>query len=162
LLKAEEQHDEVSEIIMTLLGVVPTVAKPDEIATEEKTTQQDAQIPSEQPSYVSAPTVPVPSGAAIQTSITQQPVTFQTPTGEVIPPVVNASLSQPQNSTGVFNTPAPTASSQNVDSTPPADQSVTGNGAMMQPANAYNFSGIPASARPLNYVSPQTRQEEVE
>ena len=62
----------------------------------------------------------------------------------------------------VFQAP-PTAgvASGAVDSTPAT--TVASNGAAMQPAAAYNYSGIPMGfRRPVNYINPISKKEEVE
>ena len=85
-------------------------------------------------------------------SSTQSPITFQTSTGAVVPPT------QAQNGQSALNNPGI------VDNTP-SSSTANDNGSMMQPANAYNaysFSGIPASSRPMGYVAPQSQQEDVE
>ena len=65
----------------------------------------------------------------------------------------------PAAETGIVQPPTqPTPSA--VDSTPPAQNA--NSGTAMQPANAYQYSGIPMASRPMNYIAPQSRQEEIE
>ena len=88
----------------------------------------------------------------------QQPVVAPPSVPVTIPitPVQNTgSVFTPPPAQSAFSNPSP------VDNTS-TGAAVVGNGAMMQPSNAYNFSGIPASSRPVNYIAPQSRQEEVE
>ncbi len=97
------------------------------------------------------PVAPAPGGAAVNNPAAA-PTTPQAPT--------NA----PAENTGpVFQTPAPTSLPNGaVDSTPPPANGVASNGAAMASQSAYNYSGIPSNFRPVNYVAPQSRHEEIE
>lgn len=145
LQKAKSENDEVATTILTLVGNSVSEAHPASASQPEE---------QQQPSTSTA----TPSGPG--------PVTFQTSEGAPVQqtqPVPDVSASSSQNSAGMFNPPP--VSSQNIDSTPPTSENGNPNGSMMQPSNAYNaysFSGIPVSSRPMGYVAPQTNQEEVE
>jgi hypothetical protein len=138
---AQAKNDDVASTVMILVGdglseAAPEPARPTESA----------------PVASAAPAAPTPTPAA------PPPIsTMGTPA--VAAPVAPATSAQ--NSAGLFNPPAPTTPAATVDSTPPP--AVGSNGSQMQPASAYNYSGIPMSARrPINYIAPQTRQEEIE
>ena len=170
LLDAQSKKDEIALMIESLVGGNGLAAAPDASSDQGSTAQPD-QTAGSQPQPTDAPSLtpmaptspaapagdamPTPPPAAAPTYVTQNPI--------------SASLPPAQNSSGLFTPPPPPAQSafsntnvsQAVDNTP-ASGAVAGNGAMMQPQNAYSYSGLPASARPVNYVSPQTRQEEVE
>lgn len=184
LTQAMAQQDEVALMVMELLGGIPAATADQAQSGQEQPAQGEQQAPasdSQQPADTTANTsAPYPStgstssvanaepsaGVAMQSpggASSQQPVTFQTSTGEAVPPVQQpsaptASVAPAQNNTGMFNPPATPSP---VDSAP-TGPAVGSNGSMMQPTNAYNYSGIPVSSRPMGYVAPQTREEEVE
>jgi ATP-dependent Clp protease ATP-binding subunit ClpC len=158
LVLGKSQNDEVATMIISLIGDVP-VAAPAKSQEEAAPADNSASSVSDSVAPVStdsAPAAPTDSaGGATQQPA--QPVTFQTPEGTVIPPVQPAG--DPMQPMGGFVKPPVQATP--VDNAP-SGPAVNSNGAAMQPTNAYNYSGIPASSRPVNYVAPQSRQEEVE
>ena len=162
----QAKNDEVAVMIAALLG---TVSAP----TNSSATQQDASASTQQATSgqnAVAQQQQVSAGSDAQPSsnpTAQTPVTFQTSEGAVVPPSQPSTgvMSPPpsQNSAGLFTPPSSQGQSNPsfVDSQP-SGPVVNSNGSMMQQANAYNYSGIPASSRPMGYVAPQSRQEEVE
>ncbi|MBA3723541.1 MAG: AAA family ATPase [Candidatus Levybacteria bacterium] len=110
------------------------------------------------------PQTPVTTDASAPAPMTPAPT--QTDQSVITPsaypattPSAPSQMPPPAQATGpVFQSPpAPSA----VDSIPTSG--VASNGAAMQPtASPYNYSGIPASFRRINYVAPQTRQDEIE
>ncbi len=168
LVQAQGQNDEVATMVLSLIGGAP-VAPPASNQEQSMSSEQqpdvsafsdNAQDKSFESPAVLADSVPAVGVATQQPPVQQPSVTFQTPTGAVVPPVQpTADPAQPAG--GFIKPPLPTGSSVTVDSAP-SGPAVNNNGSMMQPTNAYNFSGIPASARPMGYVAPQTLQEEVE
>ena len=180
LLKAKEQHDEVAEIVMTLLGMIPVAVVSAQQVSNSSTQTEQADTDTQSPQV--STTTPAASaadsasdtgqsaGVTAQTPIAQRPVTFQTPTGEIVPPTppsATAPLPQPQNDSGILTQPqsvdsvSPASISTTIDSSP-VNTTAAADDSLMQSANAYNYSGIPASSRPMGYVAPQSRQEEVE
>jgi len=151
VVSGQAQNDEVAMMIMTLIGGIP---KPVEKSVQS-TEQQLAAAPSAQPTIEqqTPPSPAVVDGAATA----QSPVTFQTSTGNVVPPTT-----PPSDANVSIPIPPPAQPATPVVDNVPSGSAVSDNGSMMQPTNAYNYSGIPASSRPVNYVSPFTRQEEVE
>jgi len=131
----EQKKNEVALMIVSLVGFLGEPAENNASASSTTQSQQG-----------------VENGASQQ----QQPVTFQTSTGAVVPPAP----AYPGQSSGGFVKP-PMPSSSVVDDAPSGPMT-NSNGSMMRPTNAYNYSGIPPSARPTGYISPQTNQEEVE
>ncbi len=166
LQDAKDKNDEVASMILSLVGNVTPV---------EQTAPQPAQDASAAPTQDSIPSQPAANSsfdtapvAPTATSAPQPSVSFQTATGAVVRPSPNVGTGSgftpppPLPGAGPMIGTQPTSSP--VDSNP-GGAAVNPNGSMMQPQNAYNaysFSGIPASARPMGYVSPQTRQEDVE
>jgi len=162
LQEAQAKNDEVASMVLSLVGNIPTPSAQD-------ASTQEVAAPAQQISAEPAPIAP-PAPASIPTAAPSPgPVTFQTPAGTVVPP-------SPNVGTGAGFTPPPPppagmapggmiGSAQQTSSPVDSNPAVNPNGSMMQPANAYNaysFSGIPVSSRPMGYVSPQTREEEVE
>jgi len=142
ITQAASQNDEAAVMIASLVGM--SLATDSAPAGQSHQASQDA-------------SQPMSSAPGTQVGVTMQPpVTFQTPAGTVVPPP--ASVSQGQSSGGFIKPPMPSGP---VDNTPSGGSAVASNGAMMRPTNAYNYSGIPQSARP-GYISPQIDQEEVE
>lgn len=104
------------------------------------------------------PDAPAPAGAALNTPTDTAPATI--PISAPVAPTPSAPVT-PDQSGPVFQTPAPTGvASGAVDSAPPPND-VGSSGAALQ-HSTYNYSGIPSSFRAVNYVAPQTRQEEIE
>lgn len=146
LKNAQAKNDDVASTVMILVGgglseVAPTPAPAD--TTVSAPSAAPAPAPSVPPS-------PSPAGATVAAAA---PANTPAP----VAPATDA-----QNSAGIFNPPAPTSPAvKPVDSMP--TNNTASNGAMMQPANAYSYSGIPVSARrPINYIAPQTQQGEIE
>lgn len=148
LTDAQGQNDEVADMIESLIGGGGAIA-----AAQKKSTQQEQPLSANQPVNPSVGiSVPAPDVAPQSSS-----------------PASNVSTLPMQNSGALFTPPPPPAQSAFTNSSQPSpiDSSSAGaasndNGSMIQPANAYNYAGIPASSRPVNYVAPQSRQEEVE
>jgi ATP-dependent Clp protease ATP-binding subunit ClpC len=156
LQDAQTKNDEVATIILSLIGTTPNAGQASQTQAQEQATTE------QQPAQSDIGVAPQPQG----------PVTFQTSEGTIAPPAQNPGTGtgftpppvSAQGPAGVnpggmigSSTPAP-ASLDNS----PAGAAVNPNGSMMQPTNAYNYSGIPTSSRPMGYVSPQTTQEELE
>lgn len=104
------------------------------------------------------PDAPAPTGVAMTTPTDA--------TAAATPPVSSPMMpapTAPEPNAPVFQAPASTGVANGaVDSTPaPANNDVASNGAAMQ-HSTYNYSGIPSALRAVNYVAPQTRQEEIE
>jgi len=148
--------DEIAKMINSLAeGSITPAAQNTSNQTQPAQQSQEPITQQAQPVQQSAMSSS-PAPMMQQPPVQSQPVS-QAPINTVMPPTQ-------QNTSGLFTPPPPPVFNtppSNVDNTAP----VSGSGAMMQPANAYNaysFSGIPASSRPMGYVSPQTNQEEVE
>ncbi len=130
-------------------------------------TQQQPSLSEQQPAQVqnAAPTnTPVMSTVVTETS--QAPAAAPVSTPIASTPVTNpggAAVAPNAVSTGpIISNAAPASPVATVDSTPPPASSVAGNGAAMQPTiSTYNYSGIPASFRPVNYTAPQSNKEEI-
>jgi len=168
LQDAQAKNDEVAAMVLSLVGNVTPAAQ------EAPAPAADA-APSSPATVEPAPTPPTETSEAPASTPAPGPVTFQTSTGTVVPPSQNVGTGAgftapppPPSAAPGFDAPAaggmmgatqPTPSP--VDSTPPG-AAMNSNGATMQPTNAYNYSGIPVSSRPMGYVSPQNNQEEVE
>lgn len=125
--------------------------------------EQPASAAPVQPDVLSSPAAPDPVGPA---PVAPAGVAMDIPAAPPAPnpiavPPVQAPVTTPAGP--VFQTPAPTGMANGaVDSAPPAPTNdVASNGAAMQ-QSSYNYSGIPASFRRINYVAPQSRQEEIE
>ncbi len=176
LTDAQGKNDEIAVLIESLLGGNGLAAPTQDVAQDQGQADQQAQPNSEQPDQQQQPDISTvtpmapnspgadPAGVAMSTpppAIPQPTVAPQNPIDASVPPA--------QNSSGLFTPPPPPAQSafantnisSAVDSTP-AGSAIAGNGAMMQPQNAYSYSGIPASSRPVNYIAPQSQQEEIE
>ncbi|HSX09475.1 MAG TPA: AAA family ATPase [Candidatus Saccharimonadales bacterium] len=148
LNNAKAKNDEIAMMIDALVGTVAAPATPPAAPAADQAPaapSQNVQQPSPQVDVsTQAPSAPAPTGTTMPTPPQQNNSGLFTPPP---PPAQSA-----------FSAPAPSG----VDSAP-TGAAVGGNGSMMQPQqNAYNFSGIPASARPINYIAPQSRQEEIE
>jgi ATP-dependent Clp protease ATP-binding subunit ClpC len=167
IIQGQSHNDEVASMLITLLGWSPeALAAQNGAAAQEQPTESQPAQPEQQLSAPQQPVAPTPAAPPVG-SAPQPPVTFQTSEGSVVPPsqptgIGSNSTTPPpvQNNSGMI-TPPPVASSSTVDNAP-SGPVVNNNGAAMQPTNAYNFSGIPTSSRPMGYVSPQSREEEVE
>lgn len=134
--KAQGQNDDVASTVMILVGGGLAEAAPAPVASPSS--------PAATPTATPAPTpvAPAPAGAA------------------VVSPTLTPSAAPADTSGGLLSQP-PAPAAAKVDSTPAP--TVGSNGSQMQPANAYSHSGIPFSARrPINYIAPQTSQEEIE
>lgn len=159
LVAAQAQHDEVAEIMLTLAGDDDVKeAQPAVDQTHPGQQPQDGQTPQQKQDSTVQPTQPgqdqppSPVGVAMPTTdVSQQSATEQPAHMSEQPDQTNASL---------FTPSTPPANSAIADSTPGA--AINGNGATMQPSNAYNYAGIPVTSRPVNYVAPQSSQEGVE
>jgi ATP-dependent Clp protease ATP-binding subunit ClpC len=167
LVIAYPQNDEVAVMVLSLIGGAPVPQ-----------TQENAAIPAVQDT--TAAQVPAPMGVPVTTGPVSIPEPVQSPTAQFTPPP------PPAQSVFAANTPQPIqqspVSSPVMSGIPPAGPAilpqngvtqvdstsgvvgsvVNNNGSMMQPSGAYNYSGIPLSSRPMGYVSPQSRQEDVE
>ncbi|MGH7203624.1 MAG: ATP-dependent Clp protease ATP-binding subunit [Candidatus Levyibacteriota bacterium] len=141
ITKAQSQNDDVASTVMILVNGGKPVSEPAPAVDTASTPAQPS---------ASAPTPPpVP-----------QPV-VTAPVAPASSPIQPMAPAQNSNNAGIFSTPAPTAPTTPVDNTPAP--TVSPNGSQLQPANAYSYSGIPMGARrPINYIAPQTRQEEIE
>jgi ATP-dependent Clp protease ATP-binding subunit ClpC len=118
-------------------NVTPPISVVEQPGADAASAQPIAPVSSE-------PVAPTPAGAAMNVP--------ETPTAPVVP----------APAAPVFQSPAPTGLANGaVDSTPPTSNDVSSNGAAMQ-HSTYNYSGIPSTFRPVNYVAPQSRQEEIE
>lgn len=151
LQKAQAANDDVAATVMILVGGGLAQAAPQSDATPAPT-QSEAPVAA-----APAMTVNTPSTSSGPTASTPP---APAPTGATVSPALTPSpAATNQTTAGMLNQPAASAK---VDSTPPPPPTAGAGGTMMQPA-AYSMSGIPFSARrPINYISPQTSQEEIE
>jgi ATP-dependent Clp protease ATP-binding subunit ClpC len=152
LIQGQRKNDEVAVMIQALIGSEGKIVANQNAAGDQSQADQSS-TQSESPAADASSQAPVPP----------VPVDSSQPTAASQPPIMPTIPQVQNNNSGLFNSPsAPSATP--VDSTAQGS-GVNSNGAMMQPANAYNaysFSGIPASSRPMGYVAPQSQQEEVE
>lgn len=172
-----ESDNEVAKMLIELIGdtiqPVKTEAQPNQ--SEQRSQEPIAQEPAV--SSVSQPTPQLQSATpavseeanastsaeAAQSPLPQSPATFQNLSGEVVKTQPPADTNQQgQNAGGFIKPPMPSTPSASPVDTAPTGAALNDNGAMMQPTNAYNYAGIPINSRPMNYVAPQSHQEEVE
>lgn len=174
MIEASSKRDEIALLVLDSVGFDnPTPSTQPTEASVSSEVETPPAVQPEQPLNVEAPAPAAPVADAGQ---------ITTPVGPVVDPAVPVTMvtqqiqSEPQPAaptptnapadTGAGNAPmfqAPPAPNAGVDSTPPPAGGVAGNGAAMQPTiSTYNYSGIPATSRPVNYIAPQSIQEEIE
>lgn len=184
LKTAYPQNDEVAVMVLSLIGWNAAVSAGQ---TQEKNSSAAAIEPVgavQQTAAVSAPVndVAPANGMGVPTPVTNPQTQNMTTQFTPPPPPVQSAFASntpppptpaqpspavnsmsPQGGMLAGQATSPQGSVTPIDSTSGVVGSVVNNnGSMMQPTSAYNYSGIPLSSRPMGYVSPQTRQEDVE